>query len=517
LKTILKAAILFPLLLSCDILRSSPFEVSSWSPGGGYHQEPAAISVALEFSHEPDRVSVERYFSITEDGSRLKGSFRWEGKRVIFLPAAPLEPDRDYEISLAADASDDSGLSLDESFEGNFTTRPENSRPALISVSPPMNAVVGDSRAAVSLVFSRPVALVSLREQVSFDPSMSGSWQLEGDGSAAVFTPAEPWTYGRRCEIRVSASLAGINGMDMGRDYISVFTLGTDREKPVLTGAWRLSHDGGKNLLAGEVSAGDSLAAEPFAGQEPAGTFFENSGWEKGDRLVLEFSEPVDSLSVKNCLSADGAPGIVMESPPGFSAAPVFRFESRPAFESRFFFNLNSGVKDAAGNESAEKYSFRIFADGIYSRPPSLAGVRIPMAPASADPELISYATGDLFADLPLTNGDNRYPYSTAKAAWIELYFDTAPGAEMDALSVMECFRIDTSNNVLVFSPQSVRDKDFTTAEPEQRWKNSRRLEIGGFLTNTINSGVVNIEIAPGLRDSLGNRSEEKFIISLLK
>ncbi|MDR2134760.1 MAG: hypothetical protein LBP27_06595, partial [Treponema sp.] len=370
----------------------------------------------------------------------------------------------------------------------------------------------------VSLVFSRPVALVSLREQVSFSPSMNGSWRLEGDGSAAVFTPAEPWAYGRRCEIRVSASLQGINGMDMGRDFTSVFTRGADREKPFLTGAWRLSENGGKNPLAGEVSAGASLAAEPFAGPETAGTLPENSGWEKGDRLVLEFSEPVDSLSVKNCLGADGAPGIVMETLPGFSAGTVFRFESRPAFESRFFFRLNPGVKDAAGNESAEKYSFIIFADGIFSRPPSLAGVRIPLAPASAaDPKLTSYAAEDIFADLPVTNGADRYPYSTARATWIELYFDTAPGAEMDILSVMECFRIDTSNNVLVFSPRTVTDRDFTVAEPEPRWKDRRRLEIRGFLTNTTSSGVVNIEMAPGLRDSLGNRSENKFIISLLK
>jgi hypothetical protein len=232
----------------------------------------------------------------------------------------------------------------------------------------------------------------------------------------------------------------------------------------------------------------------------------------------LEFSEPVDSLSVKNYLGAGEAPGLVMENPPGFFTELVFHFESRPVFESRFFFTLNPGIKDIAGNESTGKYSFMIFANGLYSGPPSLVGVRIPMAPASMpDPELISYAIEDIFADLPLTNGDKRYPYNTARAAWIELYFDTAPGAVIDTLSVMERFRIDTSNSVLVFSPRSVRDEGFTVSEPEPRWKDRRRLEITGFLTNTTNSGVVNIEITPGLRDSLGNQSEKNFRISLLK
>jgi hypothetical protein len=301
-----------------------------------------------------------------------------------------------------------------------------------------------------------------------------------------------------------------------------VFYAGGDVEKPALTGAWRVSPNGEKTPLWGEVFAESSLSAKPFAGPgaggpglAAAGGAVENQGWEKDDRLELQFSRAVDSLSVKNKLSAEGAPGLAEETPPSFSQTAFFRFEKPPAYESRFSIRLKAGIKDAAGNESAEDHVFKIFANGLHSRPPALLGMRIPVSPSLAPANPRSYAPDDLFADLPLDSAD--YPYATAKAAWIELYFDAAEGAAIDPLSVMELFRVDSSNNALAFSPRSVRAEGFTMSDPEPLWEKYQRLEIGGYLTNRVNGGVVHFEIAAGLRDSFGNSSEKSFKISLLK
>ncbi|MDR2435513.1 MAG: Ig-like domain-containing protein [Treponema sp.] len=489
---------------SVDLLRASPFEISKWSPGGGYHADPQAVSVSLAFSRIPDRASVERHFSLNADGERLSGSFRWDSANMTFLPAVPLEINRDYVLTVAADAHDEGGLSMDKAFEKRFTTRPDNDRPAPVSVSPAMNAVVNDTRAEVRLVFSRAIALNSLRDYVSFDPSMNGMWRLEEDGTTAVFTPAEPWTYGKRYALEIKSAFAGGNGMDMGKDFSSVFTVGEDQERPFLTAAWRLSKSGDEQQLA-EGIAGD------------------NSGWEKDDRLRLKFSEPVDALSVKNCLVPEGA-SFRMETDPGLYDEVIFAFETPPLYESRFSFRLKTGVKDRAGNESGDEYAFKIFANGVLSKPPALVGVRIPMAPGSAlDNELTAFGIDSLFEDLPvdppgaLENEKDRYPYSVQTETWIECYFETAPGLSVDALSLMELFRIETSNNVLVFSPRSIRESGFSAPDPRPGWEQYRRLEIRGLLTNTVNSGVVSILIDSGLRDSGGNRSEKKFRISLLK
>jgi hypothetical protein len=487
---------------SCDILRTSPFEVSRWSPGGGYHADPAAIELSMCFSHDPDRTSVERYFSLAEDGERLKGTFRWEGKTMRFLPLAPLEINRDYTLALSAEAHDEGGLSMDSAFEGRFTTRPGGSRPVLLSIFPENYSVVNDLRGEVRLVFSRPMSLNSLYDNISFSPPAPGSWSLSGNGETAVFTPSELWVYGRRYELRLSSSLAESTGLSIGKEILSVFVIGEDTEKPVLAHAYRIT----------ENDDAEELAAESI------GAFTENHGWEKGDRLQMVFSKEVDTLSVKNCLTGEGAAALVMETPPGFDTAVIFRFETVPVYESRFTFRLKTGVKDRNGNESAAEYLYRIFANGAKSRPPELYGIRMPMAPGSAlDKEFVSYTEGTLFADFPIDEGTGKYPSKTGVETWIECYFETAPGASVDPFSLMDLFRVETSNNVLVFSPRLIKAKGFSVSDSVPGWEKYTRLEIKGTLTNSTSFGVVHIQIAPGLADTAGNRSEKTFCISLVK
>jgi hypothetical protein len=203
---------------------------------------------------------------------------------------------------------------------------------------------------------------------------------------------------------------------------------------------------------------------------------------------------------------------------PGFTNELIFGFEKPPSYESRFSLILKPGVKDLYGNESVDSHVFRVYVDGIHSKPPALVGIRLPMAPGNAaDKEILDFGIDSLFKDLPVNNGDDRYPYTRETETWIECYFETAPDVSINQFSVMELFRINTSNNVLTFSPRSISGSVFSSPLPRSGWGNYQRLEIRGILVNTINSGVVNVEIAPGIKDSAGNTSENMFKISLLK
>ncbi|MDR2258085.1 MAG: Ig-like domain-containing protein [Treponema sp.] len=497
-------------ILSCDILRDSPFEVSAWSPGEGFFDPAGGISLSLEFSRSPDRASVERYFSLTEDGSRVNGVFRWEGRRMIFYPHAALEENRDYTVTLAAEASDEGGLSMDRRFEGTFTTRGDSFRPRFLSAFPENGAILYGERTELRIVFSRPVPLKSLREHISLNPATEGAWSPEETSGAVRFTPLEPWKQGQRYELRISASLEGENGMSMGKDIITLFTAGDDLTRPFLREAWRLDGEGIMTKLEEDLPPASGVSGIPT----------ENSGWEKGSRIRLEFSEPVDTSTVKSCLTAEPAPSLVLETMPGFHEEIVFRFAEAPAWGSRFTIQIKAGIRDAGGNESREERFFRIYAGGVYSKPPGLIGIRLPMAPGKSgteDQDPRDYSPENLFYDLPIDSGDDRYPYGEPIPAWIELYFDTAPGADIDVFSVMDLFRIESTNNVFTFSPQSIEGENFSFPDPRPGWESYRRLEIRGKLTNTINAGVVSFCLDPGLGDTLGNQNENPFRISLLK
>jgi hypothetical protein len=362
---------------------------------------------------------------------------------------------------------------------------------------------MNDTRGEIKVAFSGSFPLKSCNEFISFIPGISGTWQIETDGKTAVFTPSENWKQ-IRYTIKISSPFTGINGISMGKDFSSIFTVGEDKIKPFLTGAYRIDGTGMYTELA----------------ESNPDLFIENDGWEKNDRICLSFSEPVDTSSLKSYFSAEGGSSLIMETENGFAEEIIFSFDKLPAWESRFFFWIKPGIKDHAENESPDDHIFRIFANGKYSKPPSLAGIRLPLAPGKIpeeEMELSAYSIHDLFADLPIKSGEDHFPYSKAVPEWIELYFDCAENAKPDLFSIMEFFSFTTSNNAASFSARNIRDSDFSILLPQENWESFQRVEIRGLLTNTVNSGIVNFQINAGLKDSLGNKSEKQFCISLLK
>jgi hypothetical protein len=501
-------------LNSCDILRISQFEIISWTPGNGYHSNPENITIILNFSRDPDTASVERNFSLTGNGIPVKGTFLWDGRKMIFTPVTLLEINTDYIINVTADAHDIKGLSMDEAFICDFTTRSDNTRPVLLSCYPEMYREVSDPRTEVKLLFSIPVLLGTLYENVSFNPSMTGSWRLEDSGKLAVFSPAEPWIQNRQYEIRFTTMLTNINGMNTGNDFLSVFTTGTDHEKPFLLYTKRITKNGDIFTLDNGGFIG--------AAELPV----ENRDWEKDDKLLFVFSKPVDGLTVKNNLNVEDASGLVMENTTlitdgkGYNNEFIFKFESVPVYGSRFTFRLKPGVKDLYGNESKNEYIYRIFANGKKSKPPILKGIRIPMASSKSDQKFFFAGTDSIFNNIPFT--DEYYPSGESIQTWIEFYFETAEGdygekASIDRFSLMELFRIETSNNVITFSPRQVKTTDFSVSAPHPDCEYLERLEITGNIVNSTNYGLVIFHIGAGLKDSFGNKNESSQKISLVK
>jgi hypothetical protein len=292
--------------------------------------------------------------------------------------------------------------------------------------------------------------------------------------------------------------------MNIGSDFISIFTVGTDHEAPYLLYAKKLAKNG------------DIVELIPDKGYTGAAELpVENYGWEKDDKLCLVFSKPIDGLSLKNYLIAEDAPSLVMETSPDFNTEHIFTFNSVPVYESRFTFRIKPGITDRSGNESRNEYIYRIFANGKFSKPPALVGLRMPMAPNSADSDFFCAGTDSLFKSIPIK--DENYPSGKSIQTWIELYFITAEGALVDTFSLMELFRIETSNNVITFSPLNIISSGFSVSEPHQGWKNYERLEITGNIVNSTNFGIINFQISSGLRDSLGNKNEKSFVIPVQK
>ena len=499
------------LFISCDILRDFPFEVISWTPGEGYFNNPNNINISLLFSHEPDKARTELSFNFTEDGKSIKGDFEWIGQRLIFYPASLLEEGKDYVISLGIGAQNTYGLSLENKFEARFTTRPPGERPEIIETIPANGGYVLHSRGEVRFFFSERVSLDNCLDLISFSPASPGSWTLDDGGLAAVFVPREPWQTGILYRLRVDENLTG-------NEYNSYFSSGEDLERPHLLKI---------NVLSVKNDVREIIEEIPFDIITPFthGFIIENEFYEWENHFVLEFifSEPVELNGLGSLLVTEPSVSLVLESGDLFSDRAVFRFAENPSWGSSFLFRFLPGIKDAAGNAGTDEYLFRIICNGSMSREPVLKGIRIPMAPGVIGnngnenylPRI--YTPESLFNDLPIEIGEGYYPYFEDTPSWIELYFECAPGTEIDLFSVMELFRVESTNQALTFWPRRILISDFSWEIPIEGWENYQRIEIQGYLVNSIYSGIVTFRIAPGLKDGFGNRSSTDFRISLLK
>jgi hypothetical protein len=339
---------------------------------------------------------------------------------------------------------------------------------------------------------------------ISLSPSQAGSWQLGDDERTAVFTPAEPWTAGARYRLNLSSLFPGKTGLILGEEFFSHFTVGSDTLPPVLTGAYRLDPSGKAEELVPDIP----------------GTVRENVHWEGDTRLRLDFSEPVSTASLLKCLTVEPGPSLVLETPPGFAGSVVFGFSESPPYGNRFLIRLKPGVLDGGENPSAESRAFRIYADGVHSRPPDFVGIRLPVVPWGLDgsgQEGLTFSMDRPLAVLPVTGETGDIAYGVGKPAWIELYFDTAEGTAPDVFSVRERFRVEATNNALSFSPLSILEEDFSLPEPPPEWAGYKRLEVRGELRDTTNSGVVSFSLGSGLTDTRGNRNERAFRLPLLK
>jgi hypothetical protein len=492
--------------VSCDLLRTSRFEVVSWTPGAGYYTDVQNIAISFRFSHDPDKISVEQSLSITANGSAVHGELHWDGKNAYFMPVAPLEDNKEYAITILSDAYDTRGLSMDDNFEVSFFTNPEGNRPRVISILPADDEIIFDQRMPVVITFSEPVDTITCRDSITMSPSMAGSWAIDSGGTEVTFTPSDLWTMGTMYYVTVPADFKSSIGISTGKEFKNRFIIGNDKTVPELTAVYAIDNSG--TIIFTLIE------------DNPGGAGNENAGWESFYSLRFDFSEPVSTDTVKNNLTVVSASSPELQSAPGFRDSVIFSFSERPAYQSRFDVKIDSGIEDQAGNKSIKNHVYRFFANGVNSKPPALIGIRLPLAPGEANPDnwdAAVYAVGDLFATLPIDDGTTKYIFDTAIPTWIELYFDTAPGAGLDLFSIMDLFSIGATNKALSFSCLAVKDSGFSWTNPHSEWSAYTRVEIQGRLKNYDSSGVVTIQARSGIQDTLGNRNDNNIQLVLLK
>ncbi|MBN2875578.1 MAG: Ig-like domain-containing protein, partial [Spirochaetales bacterium] len=457
-------------LLSCSLLGSTSFFVQSWLPGEGRYGEAGTLSIRVVFSEIADTCSVEEAFSLTENGFRLDGDYSWDGPALSFEPYAELENNADYTLTIGAQARNTAGASLATAFEGRFTTRADDVRPRVLSTAPVREGCVADTRGEISITFNKAIASESYRSHLSVSPAIGGVWSLSAEGTVAVFTPLSPWEKTLWYELQVSSEVEDCAGNRAGAPFSSRFRAGEDGTPPMLIEAVAVTSNG---------DAVETLCEDDASGSARS----VNEGWESGYALMLRFSEPVVTRTIASRVSCEGGTDPRMVGGDAVAAEVVFEFDDPVAWGDEFLVRVRPGIEDENGNSSEDEYLYRIIADGAASKPPLFVGIRIPLSPGASDPaerNVVAFPVNEPYETLHLASDPASFPVDVATAVSLELYFRLAEGATLDALSLMEFFKLSSTNDALRFRSIKILPAGLPWIAPPEGWHDCAIARVDG-------------------------------------
>lgn len=505
--SIVSMIVLAFLLLSCDILRTAPFSIISWAPGEGFLGEDDDVTLSVTFSEPPSIVRTEQAFSLTENGVPVHGEFNWDGNTMIFIPFSALGKTADFRLSVGLGAMSPAGVSLEEALVGRFTNRAECVRPHVVSTVPKRSGLLTGDMDSVLIEFSEAVDSEHYRSCLSVSPPVCGVWSLDEHGSKAVFSPLEPWSWAVEYTITVSSELSDVSGNRMGRAYTFRFTVGEDTCAPKVIEAWAIDETGLRVA---------SLLPEAYDEEPPV----VNDAWERPWRLCVLFSEPVSTRTASSRIVVDGGSALALKTSEAYVDLLCLDFSDPPIWGEHLRVCIRTGIEDACGNASDDETCFRLLCDGIHSRPPRFAGIRLALSPGALVPEdreLTVFSVDSPFQTLAISLGETQYPIGLPVSVSIELYVELATEASLDPFSIMESFGFSASNSALDFYPSRVVLAGLSYAQPYEPWSSYSIARLDGTITNRVNSGVLTLSLAAGFHDASHNSCASTQSLLLLK
>lgn len=248
-------------------------------------------AVSVSFDREVFRQSVEDVFLVEEAAGRLAGSYRWESRRVLFVPEEPYVSGRRYVVTFSGTFEDADGISytMHRSTPFFFESAGEPP-PAVVSVEPPAGSTLSPTD-RIAIAFSGAVDPATLLRGINVAPSVEIEREVDpGDaaGSRVILRPRERWRSFTVYTLTVSEELEDLGGRPLASEFRATFLAQEDAVAPV--------------LLAAEATANDPAASPPYSGP---GSDITAPGYKllPEDVFRFAFSEAMDRGKTAGALS----------------------------------------------------------------------------------------------------------------------------------------------------------------------------------------------------------------------
>jgi hypothetical protein len=293
----------------------------------------------VEFDRPMDTESARSAFILTGTAP-TPGRFRFETNRLLYDLDSPLLPGNAYSMSMQSSAHSLEGAPLAIDYIVHFTAGSRVDAPQITATTPLRGAQGVDPSSSLRFVFSRPMNRASVETAFSIVPSAPGAFTWDSDSQGLTITPYDPLTFGTQYTASISTGAKDPEGIPLSEIFSLDFQAGLDFTRPTITGIFE---EGVPGALADGVD-----------------------GFEKDHYLRIDFSEPMDPLTVPSAISlvklSDGSIVSGTVSLNSLFDSATFTPADPLEPESTYRLTVSQSARDAAGNnlELDSILSFRV-------------------------------------------------------------------------------------------------------------------------------------------------------------
>lgn len=206
---------------------TTPPSIETVSPAEGSLDVSVTANIQVVFSEQIDTNKITPATFVI--GPSVTGSFDYSGDTVTYNPAAYLEYQTEYSVSVTTGITDLAGNRLKENKTWSFRTagNPATTSPVVVSTVPANLATDVDASEPISVTFSKRMDAATLTT-TSFSLSDGVTGTVSYVDSTAVFTPDDTLEFNTQYIATLDTTVTDTFGNKLAAPYIFSFTTGAD-------------------------------------------------------------------------------------------------------------------------------------------------------------------------------------------------------------------------------------------------------------------------------------------------
>lgn len=279
-------ASLLCLVASCGLIDLRPVGISVFPENANTILPARDTAITVSFDIEPDRLDVERAFTVRDSAHEVVGDFRWSERGFSWKPLVPWSPGQRYRLTVSGTIRMSDGREARPAIDIPFYAIRSTGLPIVVGMWPESGASIEvplRARPFLRLEFSGAMDTLSVEKSLVIQPSCDSTtvWNVEGTMVTLFATAGLVPCVGYRWTLGTAAT--AVDGAPLGAAASGTFRTDAVSTAPVIERVYSACRSGDAwTELAPGIDALDT-----------------------GQSIAIQFSRDMDAASVRSSIQLE--------------------------------------------------------------------------------------------------------------------------------------------------------------------------------------------------------------------